>query len=423
MKIMKIFIGKFLKKTMVRCSDYELYRIFLPWKYIFFRDRNFIVGELEKLHPRFSLSCCYDTKYCIEKKNLLAEVVVMEKASLARYKNCGGLLYLEKQNKRSVFSWSTKITRFASLFLVLAAGFFSFRIASSLLEKAPPLSTAESHLTEELLGREENLLENGIEKTVLPEDEVLLSSVFSSLSSHGGKISSFTYNRADSIPGRRGGLCTFSVYGCNCEDVANARYCVVSFKDNEPHFDMVLPFKSEPIVDIPLKENRKTAEEETASVVAIRKGLRNLGAVFESEHNGDDEAEFSFFAARSILYSCLKLAGLEAENASWTEKSLSVSEKGGMCKVKLSFLKNKESPAFRPLLFAAQYAYLFGSELKIEPKKTSLFKIENEQPGGLLPLKNKIGEIKKKDGSILICYRADDGKMSFEKKEAANANW
>ena len=103
-----------MKKIMVNAADYEMYRFLLPWKFLFSREKKFILGELEKLHPRFSGSCCYDTKYSFHKQNLMAEVVVMEKANLARYKTAGGELFLENETKRSVFSGRAKILRILS---------------------------------------------------------------------------------------------------------------------------------------------------------------------------------------------------------------------------------------------------------------------------------------------------------------------
>ena len=406
-----------MKKTIVKCSDYEFYRIFLPWKYIFSHRKNFIVGELEKMHPRFSGNCCYDTKYSIEKRNLLAEVVVMEKSNLAQYKNSGGKLYLESEKNRNVFSGRTKIIHALSLVLIMLTGIFSFRIAKSLIA---PESPAVEEICEQIF-EDENVLSS--EEKAVSDSESLVFSVFASVSSHGGKISMFSYNRNDSlVNGKSGGLCTFSIYGCNCEDVANAQYCVVSFKDNEPHFEMVLPFHCELPAEKILSDEKITAGQEISAVVAIRTQLRDLGAVFEQERNGDEAVEFSFFARREILYSCLKIASVEAENALWAEKFISVSEKGGMCKVKLAFLKNRERDSFSPLQVTAQYAYLFGSEIKLAKKPKNLFQISPVSSELSLASKNKIGEIKKKDGSVLVCYRNSDGRMAFEKKEVVNAN-
>ena len=418
----------FFRKTMVRSADYELYRIFLPWRFAFSRRRNFIISELEKMHPRFSGNCCYDTKYCVERKNLLAEVVVMEKASLAAYKSSGGALYLEGQAKRSVFSWRTNTIRFLALFLIVLAALLSFRIAKSVLFAQKSADEVYLQIAEDAATKPEveNNADINIGKKSSSSVENLLSSVFLSVSSHGGKISSFSYRKNDLISkAHGGGVCSFSVYGCNCEDVANAQYCVVSFKDNEPRFEMVLPFtESDSLMELPLRKN--SFEEEISFVVGIRKGLRDLGAVFDKEHNGDDCVEFSFFARREILYSCLKTAGLVAENAGWAEKLVSVSENGGMCKVQLSFLKNTLRDSFSPVLLAAQYAYLFGSEPKLAKKEQKLFQAGASRSGAVKAsekslLKNKIGEIKK-DGSVFICYRNMDGRMAFEKKESVNAN-
>lgn len=431
---------KFFRKTMVRSTDYELYRIFLPWKFAFSRRRNFIISELEKMHPRFSGNCCYDTKYCVERKNLLAEVVVMEKASLAEYKNSGGALYLEGQSGRSVFSWRTKTARFFIPILIVIAGLLSFRIAKSVFFAENFVEEACMQISENAAAQsatDNNTAENLDQRPELKSAstvENMLSSVFMSVSAHGGKISSFSYRKNDLPSKNHGGVCSFSVYGCNCEDVANARYCVVSFKDNEPRFEMVLPFTETDLAagKMEFPEQKKSFEDEIVFVAGIRKKLREFGAVFDKEHNGDDSVEFSFFARREILYSCLKTAGVDAEKAGWTDKLVSVSESGGMCRVQLSFLKNGLRETFSPVLLAAQYAYLFGSELKLAKKETNLLRPMGEnsvtKSPGLLKtsekslLKNKIGEIKRKDGSVFICYRNTDGRMAFERKEAVNVN-
>ena len=76
----------------------------------------------------------------------MAEVVVMDKANLARYKRSGGALYLETEQKRSVFSGKARFFHGCTLILLVMAGLLSFRIAKS-LQKAKDLVASMSSET------------------------------------------------------------------------------------------------------------------------------------------------------------------------------------------------------------------------------------------------------------------------------------
>ena len=438
-----------MKKTMVSAADYELYKILLPWKSLVSGVNALILGELEKRHPRFSGNCCYDTKYSLEKKKLMAEVVVMEKANLARYKQAGGILYLESERKRSIFCQKARFLRVATLILLVLSGIFSLRIAKSFFfaeEKSLSLVNSLSSESENAILSGE--VDSGEDEDALLDGESLIQEVFSSVSRHGGKIASFSYTKkeqGEKFPSHIGGTCAFSVYACNSEDVVNAQYCVVSFKNNEPHFELELPFaensskKQTDVLEAAEFDDAQESpgifsyEDELVAVASVRNALRSLGANIESEHNGEHTAEFAFSADRSILYSCLKVCAERAEKSLWREKTLSVttnvapsgafSESGGICRVRVSFEKcERTDPTFvcgEILSLCARYAYLFSDELKIRPKKAKIFPLASPSPKKLV-VKEKIGEVRRNDGAIFICYRNIDGKMTFETKELVN---
>ncbi|MBQ9205882.1 MAG: hypothetical protein IJ158_04130 [Treponema sp.] len=402
-----------MKKVMVSVADYEIYRFLMPWKFVFSREKAFILSELEKMHPRFSGSCCYDTKYVLKKRQVMAEVVVMEKARLARYKTAGGELFLESEKKRSVFSNRARIVRILSIILILLAGFLSLRIAKSvMLEK-----TASTGISERIVSSEHEQMRAGdetgeISKKSVRSSEELLREVFSSVSRRSGKISAFSYEKNTLAAKRKmAGECTFSIHGCNSEEIANAQYCVVSFKDNEPHFELLLPFEDA----LSETENPIFAyEDELLSITETRKQLRDLGAIIEREHNGETSAEFSFVTDASRLYSCLKICGEHAEQSSWQTKKFSVTEADGKCRVQTSFSKGEKARSFNPILLCAQHAYLFGSELKVQKKQKKLLSPPDSSKS--LVVREKLGEVRRDDGSVFVCYRTIDGKMTFEKK-------
>ncbi len=390
-----------MKKIIVSSKDYELYRFFMPWKYLFAHEENrFILGELEKQHPRFSATCCFDTKYSLKKKQVLAEVVVMEKSSLARYKTGGGELFIEENKKRSVFSSRTKIFRTLTLILIILSGILSFRIAKTVFSER---ENTASEQTENPLIEDE-----AVEEEKLPSAQKLIDEIFSSVSLRAGKVSSFSFSD--------GGKCKISIYGCHSEDIANAKYSVVSFKDNEPYFDLELPFEAERSKKACLSEG---PVNESGEIARVRKELKKLGSKIEMERNSENEAEFSFSVGRSVLYSALKICSEATISLGFSEKKFSVSQAKGNCQVNV-LLKKGEKSDFSVMASVAKYAYLFGKEeQKIVAKQSRLFEL-NTSRTLLNSIDSEIGKIRRDDGTVLICFRNKDGKT--ELKEAVNEN-
>ena len=246
------------------------------------------------------------------------------------------------------------------------------------------------------------------ERKSFEESEKLISKTFASVSFYGGKISAFSYNLKKNPKNFSDGVCTFSIYGCNCEEFASAQYCIVSFKNNEPNFEVVLPFR---IAQLMEKNRQKSSEffsenfgGEELCISTICNRITELGGFIKNKRNFDKKFEFAFIANSGILYSCLKICGIEAEKAHWVEKMFSVNTIENQCNVKIVFSKNAESDSFHPILQCAQYAYLFSSNLKIFPKK-QILPINVLDTIKNFTVKNKIAVTKRKDDSVFVFYK------------------
>lgn len=198
----------------------------------------------------------------------------------------------------------------------------------------------------------------GAAAPVLLAPSKLIAAVFCSVSKNGGRISSFSYNR---------GICVFSVSGCPSENVAGAHCCVASYKDNRFQFTLSAPV---------LKENMELCQEENdevfvfsdykESVKNVRNELFQLGANIQKELVSENEAEFEFYISEDFLYSALKISGMEAKALGWNEKSFSVEKSRKQNLVRIIFSRENEgrySNSFSPVLLAANYAWLFKSEV------------------------------------------------------------
>lgn len=446
-----------MRKNYVQKEDYDFYSIKLPLKIAFSGKRkSFILRELEKIHPKVSSSCFVRSWLHLKKGKLQADVAVMEKSLLARYKKQfpGSVLYLPEKKREPISGGKKKISIFLSLALLLIAGFFSAKIVLDIFaqqkkvnEKKPVLISNEN---------------DSAQKSVLPvllAPSKLVAEVFSQVSKKGGRISFFSYDR---------GICTFSVNGCSSEDVAQAQYCVVSYKGNNPQFTLSVPVLENENFEMKnqtemnqkkfnerLKNQLKNAKngrdllvamhemraagiveklkipEKTdyqSSIKNVRNELFKFGAAIQKEHVTEKISEFEFTVPEEFFYSALKICGTEAKKLGWNEKSFSVEKNGSQNHVEVAFSRENEGENidsdFSPMLLTASYAWLFKSEnLEIVPKQKKFVRLPSNQAAEIQKIpasenRVKIGEIRKNDGFTYVYYRKNDGKISFERKES-----
>ena len=97
-----------LRRNVISKKDYERYSVRMPFRVFLSRPgsrKRFLFGELEKLHPCFSDECTFDSKLKLGKKGLVSDVVVMNSLKLSEYKTrfLGKRLFLEGNPEKCVF--------------------------------------------------------------------------------------------------------------------------------------------------------------------------------------------------------------------------------------------------------------------------------------------------------------------------------
>lgn len=123
------------KKKFIVEKDYERYTVHLPWSIILKGKTNkYIYNELEKKHPCFSDEWCFERKSSLKKNGVESDVVVMNKFTLAEYKQRfpGKRLYLENFEKRDFASKEyVRLYVLVGLFLILLWALVGIRFAIS----------------------------------------------------------------------------------------------------------------------------------------------------------------------------------------------------------------------------------------------------------------------------------------------------
>ena len=110
-------------KNQCDSKDYDFYTFGFPLK-AFSRGKpdKYICSQLEIMHPCFSDACCFDYKLRLEKKQLKADVVVMQKYILAEYRNKRKKIVIPER-RRTVFFSSVKPVKVVTAFFAAASVF------------------------------------------------------------------------------------------------------------------------------------------------------------------------------------------------------------------------------------------------------------------------------------------------------------
>ena len=212
-----------------------------------------------------------------------------------------------------------------------------------------------------------------------------LTDIFSFVSRHGGKISGFTFEKRNSSDRMQRNHCILSIFDCNCEDIASACYCVVSFQNGRPHFKIELPLyqKSPSFI-----QELCSYTEKKLCISALKKRLKELGALLPETESDEKDLILSFSVKKGALYSCLKVCALLSEKLFWSQDYLSINEEKESFFVKIVFSRLSGENPSELLFLVCRFAYLFSPELKIAIKISGLFHIESlpYQKNHLLPV-------------------------------------
>lgn len=372
-------------KTLVRRHDYDFYTVRLPFSMIRKRERSlFVRRELEKRHPRFSEKCCTDTKWALRKGKLTAEVAVMDRVRLAQYKKSfpGKRLFLELQPERAVFKKSRTGGTVLMCALLGCAVLLGVRTIRHLRPAQDNVSVAAQP--------------EPTERASMLAPEQLLVSILAAVTRKGGRLTAARW---------QGNQCSFAITGCHPEDVVSGERCTVSYQNGEPHFEVALRAQEQTPV---AHENASPAAE---LVPALRHALLSYGAVILSEQIADDSVTVQLFAAHNVLGRALKVCAEQAELHGWCEASFALQSGENGCDAKITLAAgNVPYEIQSPLQTLAIYAPLFiPSEppAAVRPRRANVVHapvVERE----------KVGEIRRMDGSAFVYYRMGDGRIVCE---------
>lgn len=385
-----------LKKNIILRKDYDFYTIHLPFFIFLKRQKNqFINAQLEKLHPCYSDEFCFKSNLKFDKKGFKTDVIVMNKFLLAEYKNRfpNKKLFLEGLRK-TYQNYEIKKNYFFLGIVVLILFGMSFLLKTKIEKKSVEIDVPKM---------EEN-------QHFEIESKDYLNDFFYLILKNNGKIQNFNYSQQKSSKNISTQIYYVypEIFDNFCE---NSQISTVTYENKIPF----LSFNFSQKKSIQPKEINSNFE----------KSLKNLREILFLENcNLISEKDFLFIFKISSKTETFKI--LEKINQLLVKSDTCISkfdfqiENDENCKIELKIEKDFSFNDGLNLSFIVQNKNLFNfSQKKSIQKNHSSSKTENLKKITISKTtenKNakKLGEISKKDGTKIIFYKTQEGKIIKE---------
>lgn len=426
------------RKSVVKESDYETYWIPIPFGSFLGKQKNkFLYGELEKRHPCFSDDYLFCSKTFLKNRKLESKVFVMDKMKLAEYKlqNPKGQFVSEDKRKIPLFYQSQHGKKFGILILfVILIVMFSF---------FQTVKNKKNH-TLENNSIVETVIELEEEKITLPDNfNFVLNDececLFEIINSNKSAIKSFFWEYSNFY--ERFDVSVNSVFPeVVLDSLPESKISNVNYYENKPSFNLTYEKKNvieglenenqkennEIIKNVRnlLLENKCLLMEETVNPCVFRFNLTVNKKDFDSflKENLFLKLGNFFHKEKTLLKSFSVNCKKNGEDGILLEVAMGVAKNSFKKSVEFILTENKsknicEFVGRNVKTFFAEMSQDSGKEKKLNykssgGKKNNLKKRENLKDSNVL--KNKIGEIKNKDGSITIFYKSTDNKILNE---------
>ncbi len=402
------------KNKCVPETYFERYSFPLPLAKLFGQKRRaYIYSELVKRHPCFSENFCYDSKLNLGKKGFFLDVLVIDRLSFLHFKKkvgLQGLLGLRFTNVRGI-RFISSVGRGLGLGLLIGLllggiAMFAFSVERTAGKKG--LGAGEFAGAEAV-----NLMGGGVDgkagltqegageaKGELTQEVALGQSVFeliSLLKEKGGRLNSFSWN----CNGMKE-VVSLELAGIYPEEVMRG----LSDKC-ELELSSVVYLEGRPVFSVTLKNKIKAfslselgAADDFRS--RLRDELRKMQCVIKEEKASGCSVVFDVQGNVDEVLG--KIGEISDEEGLFLGNFRIVRGKDGGAEVSLKFMETEQSLCQRNVLKMLSEGDFFYKKRKTQGGSASGAIIKNE-------IKNKVGEVRLKNGEKVVYYKNDEGKM------------
>lgn len=396
-------------KNEIEKNDFEIYSFYIPMKIFFSRRKeSFIINQLGKMHPCFSDDWEYFTKYVFTKKGIFAYAVVINKMVFVEYKKkYMRKLYVIHDGKRIIINKYKKKNYicFLIFFLIVISIFVSFLFRKNKVSK-------------ELKIEESKIIENDLCK----ENVSIIEDLLPLVSEKKGKIRFISIETNET-----GEKIDFSVEGIFPEvlDIKDATLEIknITFKNNRPSFEGHIYRRM-----LSIKKIRNNNEFLKQMKTELRNLLISKGLNLLEEGDYPFNISFNYPLEKDFVNkeTFLLVGGIINKYKCCLSKLLikKTEENKVFCQI---WIENFFDPmSEKKLALMEEYLYdiffkeavkkkEFGKNEQVINDKKNQKRIEkrNEIEMDNRNKGQKIGVIKKTNGSNVLIYKSETGKINF----------
>ena len=390
-------------------QDYDFYTIKLPLKALKKgRRTRFLNSELGKLHPCFSDDCCFDSRLKLDKSGLKADVVVMQKFTLAEYKNANGQkpVFIKEKGRIPFFKISAvrirdrRIFVCICFFVVLCVIFYRKALGGQ--GKKNGMSVAVKAVSES----EENVIQEDVLKSFVAGD--LLDAV----AQLNGIVSSFEWKLDGFV--EKINICTKGVYP---EDISKlfpeAVFSPVVFEKTVPV--LTIEIKSKIFSDQKIDHNayEQYPFENPEFKAKIRAMINSNGLNIVEETVRPYSFKIQFEQSSNTIQDAqqkalIKIFDFFKENELCIN-SLTIISDAGNFNLSIVFSEicfDFQTQIYESLCRNAEVFFEYKENNQLQVQKNNLNKSFITQKN-----ENKIGQIQKADGTVFEFYKDENGKI------------
>lgn len=398
-EVEKSMENKAKKKCLVKKRDFESYEIFLPFSSaIGKKKKQYLCSQLEKMHPCFSDEFAFDSLLAgVCRKGFREKVFVINKSKLAEYEgkrhfSGSGLLVEENAKHRLFINSKWKVTWWSVLvcFIVTVSGIISGLLTS----RNVPSEESVQSIFEKADDAQKELPEQTFE-------EPFLSIFFDTVSQKNGKIENLEWRFDDFKE-----TLNASVKGIFPEMFSSGMCSSVIYVNQLPKINISFSRSSQPLLSS--GEQTKKSEVEKSFVSELRNALFESDCFLIEENILPYHVDFFYQFNESSKNLLQKLEEIiNQNNGIVTQVAINHSGKNqsgkevriGLTVEVLPF----ENEVFDLGLLSENLDLFFDDEMK---PKAAIRQVEKNR--------EKIGEIKRPDNSVLVFYKRPDGRLEVE---------
>lgn len=378
----------FLQKKNVLEKDYERYFFPIPVNKVFGKGRNrFIFSELEKRHPCFSDEYCFDVDLKVQNRNLISDVIVIKKKTLAEYlQDYGNGLYFSDCKKKRFRNKGNKYIFFILSVLIITGIFLLSANKKTEIEIAEVDMEPSIDLIPESTAIQERKYQDLLR--VVKEEQ--------------GKITCFNW-KTDGI----NSTCKVFIESVFPEKIKNAwregELSSITYSDGIPSYSFTVMEKVLSVNDFDIHNSQLNISEKLRTFVLNQKLNLQEEMIFPYSIKFEGKVDKDFFEKLTTILkendcfiSGFTLDFRNALNTSDASVEISLGQETG-------FEKGFNSEC------VCEYFEVFGQREK-KQYKTVVTK-QSSNKGRIPENYTKIGEVRYENGTKMIFYKNEMGKL------------